>query len=135
MDAIGNGHYGLWNWNPLPGKPKSRRARRQRRFDSKSESFGSADSAGGSGFRFPFKQAVTAASFALTGDTIAQLRDRWRKAEAIKQHSVSDSGGSSQVCGNLFQFLVLLQWRLYLSIFNLMLMYKKTMGGNGTWTL
>ncbi|KAF7822960.1 Protein Mpv17 [Senna tora] len=95
MDAIGGGHYGIWNWNPLP-RHKSRRARRQRRFDSKSESSGSAESAGGSDLRFPFKQAVTAGSLALTGDTIAQLTARWRKAGATKQHSVSDSGGSSQ---------------------------------------
>ncbi|XP_028775270.1 protein Mpv17-like [Neltuma alba] len=96
MDAIGSGHYGLWNWNPLPGKPNSRRPRRQRRFDSKSESYDSADSACSSGFRFPFKQAVAAGSLALTGDTIAQLTQRWRKAEATKKRSALDSGGASQ---------------------------------------
>lgn len=100
MDAIGSGHYGFWNWNPLPGNPKSRRARRQRRFDSKSESSSPADSAAGSSFRFPVKQAVTAASLALAGDTIAQLTQRWKKAQALQQHSGLDSGGSSQVCGN-----------------------------------
>ncbi|XP_054815974.1 protein sym-1-like [Prosopis cineraria] len=95
MDAIGSGHCGFWNWNPLPGKPNLNRPRRQRRFDSKSESYGSAESAGSSGFRFPLKQAVAASSLALTGDTIAQLTQRWRKAEAIK-NSVLDSGGSKQ---------------------------------------
>ncbi|XP_059284710.1 protein SYM1 [Lycium ferocissimum] len=37
------------------------------------------DATGGTGYRFPLKQAITASSLALTGDTIAQLRDRWIK--------------------------------------------------------
>ncbi|XP_027345721.1 protein Mpv17 [Abrus precatorius] len=72
MDTIGSGRWGLWNWNPLPQSQR-------RRFRSKS---GSAGSTGGGGYRFPVKQAVTAASLALTGDTIAQLRDRWKKAKS-----------------------------------------------------
>ena len=90
MDAIGGG---LWNWNPLPFRARQRPRRNQ----SNSDSFGSVESAGGTGYKFPLKQAVTAASLALAGDTIAQLRDSWKKAEATKQSSISDSGGFSQV--------------------------------------
>ncbi|KAK7263687.1 hypothetical protein RJT34_31281 [Clitoria ternatea] len=71
MDVIGGGYWGLWRWNPLP------QSRRRRPFRSKS---GSAGPTGG-GYRFPLKQAVTAASLALTGDTIAQLTNRWKKAK------------------------------------------------------
>ncbi|KAJ1384642.1 hypothetical protein SESBI_42358 [Sesbania bispinosa] len=71
MDAIGSGCGGFWKWNPLP-------ASRRRRIRSNSGSSGSAE---GGGYRFPVKQAATAASLALTGDTIAQLRGRWSKAK------------------------------------------------------
>ncbi|QCD87696.1 Mpv17/PMP22 [Vigna unguiculata] len=71
MDAIGSGCWGLWKWNPLP-QSRSRRVRRNS---------GSVGATGGGGYRFPVKQAVTAASLALTGDTIAQLSNRWKKAK------------------------------------------------------
>ncbi|XP_061355583.1 uncharacterized protein LOC133300105 [Gastrolobium bilobum] len=69
MDAIG--YCGFWNWKPLPPS-------RRRRIRSNS---GSSDSTGRGGYRFPLKQAATAASLALTGDTIAQLSGRWSKAK------------------------------------------------------
>ncbi|BAT90092.1 hypothetical protein VIGAN_06126700 [Vigna angularis var. angularis] len=71
MDAIGSGCWGLWKWNPLP-QSRRRRVRRNS---------GSAGATGGGGYRFPVKQALTAASLALTGDTIAQLSNRWKKAK------------------------------------------------------
>ncbi|OIW06004.1 hypothetical protein TanjilG_11691 [Lupinus angustifolius] len=78
MNAIG----GFWNWNPLLGKSKPSV---RRRINSNSGSTGEG------GYHFPLKQAFTAASLALTGDTIAQLRDRWSKAKAdSKNRSVSD---------------------------------------------
>ncbi|KDO63432.1 hypothetical protein CISIN_1g044417mg, partial [Citrus sinensis] len=44
------------------------------------------------GYRFPLKQAATAGSLAFTGDTIAQLIQRWRKQKASEQqHSLSRS--------------------------------------------
>ncbi|KAH1128075.1 hypothetical protein GLYMA_06G289700v4 [Glycine max] len=86
MDAIGSGCWGLWKWNPLPQS-------RRRRIRSNS---GSADAAGGGGYRFPVKQAVTAASLALTGDTIAQLSHRWRKAK---------EGGGSVSQDELWRYL------------------------------
>ncbi|KAG5020877.1 hypothetical protein JHK87_016732 [Glycine soja] len=85
----GGGHcgcWGLWKWNPLPQS-------RRRRIRSNS---GSADAAGGGGYRFPVKQAVTAASLALTGDTIAQLSHRWRKAK---------EGGGSVSQDELWRYL------------------------------
>ncbi|XP_020223338.1 protein Mpv17 [Cajanus cajan] len=85
MDAIGNGGWGLWQWNPLRQSP-----RRRNRPNS-----GSAGATGGGGFRFPVKQAVTAASLALTGDTIAQLSNRWRKAKE------GDDSVSQDVLSNL----------------------------------
>lgn len=77
MDAIGSGCWGLWQWNPLPES-------RRRQIRPKS---GAAGATGGGGYQFPVKQAVTAASLALTGDTIAQLTNRWRKAEEDSQVS------------------------------------------------
>ncbi|CAJ1969193.1 unnamed protein product [Sphenostylis stenocarpa] len=61
MDVIGSGCWGLWKWNPLS---QSRRCRIH-------HTSGSTGAIGGGGYRFPVKQAVTAASLALTGDTIA----------------------------------------------------------------
>ncbi|RZB75436.1 Craniofacial development protein 2 [Glycine soja] len=71
MDAIRSGNWGFWQWNPLPQS-------RRRHIRSKS---GSADATGGGGYRFLAKQAVTAASLTLTGDTIPQLSNHWRKAK------------------------------------------------------
>lgn len=57
------------------------------------------EATGGSGYRFPLKQALTAGVLALTGDTIAQLTDRWRKSKSLEQQtSLSDSQSSSHVC-------------------------------------
>ncbi|PQM36054.1 protein Mpv17 isoform X1 [Prunus yedoensis var. nudiflora] len=78
----GGGHGGLWGWNPSPRKPKQQR---KRRFDSKSQSSNSVEATGGAGHWFPLKQAATAGSLALTGDTIAQLTQRWTKAKALNQ--------------------------------------------------
>lgn len=86
MDAIGfgNGFCGFWKWDP---KPDTRR----RRIRSNS---GSPGSAVGGGYQFPLKQALTAASLTLTGDTIAQLSNRWNKAKESGENA-------SQVSGNI----------------------------------
>lgn len=94
MDAIGSGYGGFWNWNPLP------ESRRRRRIRSNS---GSSCSAGGGGYRFPLKQAATAASLALAGDTIAQLRNRWVKAKEA-------NGSASQVSGKIVTWSLLIQY-------------------------
>lgn len=96
MHALGGGgHGGFWGWDSIPKKPEQQR----KRFDSKSSS--SVEATGGPGFRFPLKQAVTAGSLALTGDTIAQLRERWRKAKTL------DSNPTSQVSLTSLVFVVL----------------------------
>ncbi|XP_062007829.1 protein sym-1 [Rosa rugosa] len=87
----GGGHGGFWGWDSLPKKPKQQR----KRFDSKSSN--SVEANGGPGFRFPLKQAVTAGSLALTGDTIAQLREHWRKAKTLDQQSSSSTPTSQDV--------------------------------------
>ncbi|KAF3444935.1 hypothetical protein FNV43_RR14628 [Rhamnella rubrinervis] len=97
MKALSSGHGGLWGWNRPPRKPKPHNSERQRR-RSKSNSSNSLEANQGPDIRFPFRQAVTASSLALTGDTIAQLRDRWKHAKASRQQhsSLSDSHGSFQ---------------------------------------
>ncbi|KAM1219839.1 hypothetical protein FF2_046213 [Malus domestica] len=90
MNALGGGGYGgLWGWNSSsPRKPKQPR---RRPFDSKSQSSSnsnSVDATGRARHWFPLMQAATAGSLALTGDTIAQLTQRWRKAEAENQQDV-----------------------------------------------
>ncbi|WRX10277.1 hypothetical protein QQP08_002764 [Theobroma cacao] len=72
MDALGcNGAFWGWNLPDIRSKKK--------RFQSKSKSSDStAEATSAGGYRFPLKQAVKAASLALTGDTIAQLSDCWR---------------------------------------------------------
>ncbi|KAL4378313.1 hypothetical protein GQ457_02G010550 [Hibiscus cannabinus] len=86
MEALGsNGAF--WGWR----LPDIRRPKRPSPSPSKS-SDSAVESTGGGGHHFPLKQAVTAASLALTGDTIAQLNDRWRK----RKQSISDSSDTSK---------------------------------------
>ncbi|XWS44506.1 hypothetical protein CRYUN_Cryun15aG0051200 [Craigia yunnanensis] len=86
MEALG-GNGPFWGWK----LPEIRSTKRP--FSSKSKSSDStAEAAGGGAFRFPLKQAVTAASLALTGDTIAQLSDHWRK----QKQSLSGSSETSK---------------------------------------
>ncbi|CAI8617262.1 unnamed protein product [Vicia faba] len=83
MDAIGfgGGFSGFWKWN------LSRDSRR-RRIRSNSTSPGSVV---GGGYQFPVKQAITAASLALTGDTIAQISNRWSKAKGTDENASQDA--------------------------------------------
>ncbi|XP_010242122.1 PREDICTED: protein Mpv17 [Nelumbo nucifera] len=79
MDALG----GFW-WNsPLKG----RKFRSKRESKKPSESV---DGGGGKGFDFPVKQAMTAASLALTGDTIAQASARWRALDRTAKSTKKD---------------------------------------------
>ncbi|VFQ59111.1 unnamed protein product [Cuscuta campestris] len=82
---MGSPHSGDWN----------RRRRRRGRGGEKDVRNGESGAAGsnsldathGAGYRFPSKQALTAGSLALTGDTIAQLRDRWvRSKDVLPKH-------------------------------------------------
>lgn len=73
MGALGNGGF-WWKFPPRGHRFRSRRSR------SSSSSNGSDHpiNGGGSSFNFPLKSATTAASLALAGDTIAQIRDRYK---------------------------------------------------------
>ncbi|BBG99309.1 Peroxisomal membrane 22 kDa Mpv17/PMP22 family protein [Prunus dulcis] len=79
----GGGHGGFWGWNPSPRKPKQQR---KRRFDSKSQSSNSAEASGGAGHWFPLKQAATAGSLVLTGDTIASAQPADGKDALLSDH-------------------------------------------------
>jgi hypothetical protein len=90
MDALGGGLGGIWSLN----YPFRRRAKH----GSKSKSSDSVEATSRAGLRFPLKQAVIAGSLALSGDTIAQLTERWRKAKALNhEQSLSDPDGFSKV--------------------------------------
>ncbi|KAA8524966.1 hypothetical protein F0562_011396 [Nyssa sinensis] len=82
MDALGRGggHGGFWGMRPFHSQRRSRG----------SKPSDSVDATGGAGYRFPLKQAVTAGSLALTGDTIAQLRGRWTKKKSLERQSLDD---------------------------------------------
>ncbi len=87
MEALGGGLGGFWNPNlPFRKRPKK----------TGSKSSDSAETTSRPGYRFPLKQAATAGSLALTGDTIAQLRDRWTKRKPLD----SDSNAFTKVGEN-----------------------------------
>ncbi|XP_072963116.1 protein sym-1 [Typha angustifolia] len=86
MGTLGNG--GFWWKFPPKGRPR----RPERSNSSSSESLG----VGRQGWSlpdFPFKQAATAASLTLTGDTVAQVRDRW----VNHSDAASDSEDKDQI--------------------------------------
>lgn len=67
---------GICGWNrPAIGRKKKKSG-------SNSKSSSSVVGAGICGINFPLKQALTAGSLALTGDTIAQLWDRWSRRKS-----------------------------------------------------
>ncbi|XP_020581475.1 protein Mpv17 isoform X2 [Phalaenopsis equestris] len=74
MDALGNG--GFW-WSFLAGNGSGHHGKRRRKYkSSSSDSINLREEKGWPLLDFPVKQAAIAASLALTGDTIAQFRDR-----------------------------------------------------------
>ncbi|XP_009617141.1 protein sym-1 isoform X2 [Nicotiana tomentosiformis] len=86
MGSLSGGNGSLWGMGFFHSQEwnfERRRRRSSGEKEGKSSSNASkssrADVNGGSGYRFPLKQAMTASSLALTGDTLAQLRDRWLK--------------------------------------------------------
>lgn len=96
MDALSGGAGGIWGWNEFCRRRKPNSSGKR----SKRQNSGSSDSVevrSGSGHGFPFKQALTAGSLVLTGDTIAQLSGRWKKRRALRQSSfVSDTSDSDE---------------------------------------
>ncbi|XP_074367461.1 uncharacterized protein LOC141707914 isoform X2 [Apium graveolens] len=71
MESVGFNIWGLF--------PPSHSQRRKQRRNPSSKSDSSVESTGPPGFRFPLKQAATAGTLAVTGDTLAQLRERFLK--------------------------------------------------------
>lgn len=86
MGSLSGGNGSLWGMGFFHSQEWSS-GRRKRRSNGGKEGNNASNSShtdsvnvnGGAGYRFPMKQAMTASSLALTGDTIAQLRDRWLK--------------------------------------------------------
>lgn len=82
MKAVsgGNGEFWGWKWEHKRRTIKQSKA-------SKSSDSATVGGGGGGGYWFPLKQAVTAGALALTGDTVAQVTDRWKKNKPYKRHS------------------------------------------------
>ncbi|KAE9457535.1 hypothetical protein C3L33_10566, partial [Rhododendron williamsianum] len=99
MKGLIGGIGGFWKWPPFDSQSR----RRNRRKDRRSKPSDWSDSTGGvADFQFPLKQALTAGALALAGDTVAQLRQRWVKAQALEDQSPPFHDESSQdVTGTL----------------------------------
>jgi protein Mpv17 len=72
----------LWGIFPPNGDGKKKKKGRNSKRRNSSSSSSDSINLGREEFRFPYKQAATAASLTLTGDTLAQFRDKlsgWRK--------------------------------------------------------
>ncbi|GAB4824849.1 hypothetical protein Ancab_007718 [Ancistrocladus abbreviatus] len=90
MDILGGGAHGFLWWNPRPSASRQRKRRGKDNNCSASSESSEAAANFGADYRFPLKQAVTAGSLALAGDTIAQLTERVR-ARRNEETSLSDS--------------------------------------------
>ncbi|KAK1397179.1 Peroxisomal membrane protein [Heracleum sosnowskyi] len=82
MESLG---FNIWGMFP-PFHSQKRKTRR----NPSSKSNSSVEPTGPPGFRFPIKQAATAGALAVTGDTLAQLRERWVKTNSPQHHSKDD---------------------------------------------
>ncbi|KAL8228327.1 hypothetical protein R6Q57_015911 [Mikania cordata] len=86
MGSLGGGGFGnggIWGMRPFDSESGRRR--------NSPKSSGSSQVSGEAGRWFPVKPAATAAALALTGDTIAQLRERWVKSKSLQNQHPSDS--------------------------------------------
>ncbi|KAI7731461.1 hypothetical protein M8C21_026885 [Ambrosia artemisiifolia] len=85
MGSLGGGfNGGIWGMRPFD----SQNERNKRNSPKSSES---SQVSGETGGWFPMKPAVTAATLALTGDTIAQVRERWVNSKSLQnQHPFDD---------------------------------------------
>ncbi|KAL3848724.1 hypothetical protein ACJIZ3_010606 [Penstemon smallii] len=87
LGASGNGGiWGMGSFHDNIHKWRRNKKRRNTGGEREAKPSTSGDAAAASN-RFPLKQAATAASLALTGDTIAQLRHRWVKNKDTLSHS------------------------------------------------
>lgn len=85
LGATGNG--GVWGMGPFHDNIRRRSNKKKDTNKRESKPSNSVDSAGGGGYQFPLKQAVTSSALCLTGDTIAQLRHRWVRNKDTLSHS------------------------------------------------
>ncbi|KAI3795647.1 hypothetical protein L1987_38303 [Smallanthus sonchifolius] len=86
MGSLGGGGFGnggIWGKRPFDSENGKRR--------NSPKSSGSSHVSGQAGGWFPVKPAATAAALALTGDTIAQLRERWVNTKSLQNQHPSDS--------------------------------------------
>ena len=102
LGGAGGGHGGLW-WRPFESKK-----RQGRRSSKPSDSVD--PTTGGGGYRFPLRQALTAGSLAFTGDTIAQLSERYRKRNADSDSGFSKVSMSSPAACGLFGWRENQEW-------------------------
>lgn len=89
MGSLGGGGFGnggIWGMRPFDSQNGDKGRRR-----NSPKSSGSSQASGQPAGWFPVKQAATAATLALTGDTIAQLRERWVKTKALHNQQPSNS--------------------------------------------
>ncbi|KAL9265615.1 SYM1-like protein [Drosera capensis] len=91
MDALSGAGGGFPWWRRHNSSPQNNRRRQNNNSNSSSNSVDSAGG-GGVGFRFPLKQALTAGSLAVAGDTIAQVRVQLKGMEKKEEETAIDSG-------------------------------------------
>ncbi|XP_002530204.2 peroxisomal membrane protein 2 [Ricinus communis] len=93
MEALGSGNGAFWGWNWELQNQKKKKASNNNNKNNTKRNASSSDgvSGGGGGYHFPLKQAATAASLALTGDTIAQLSHRFANNKKKHTHTVPPS--------------------------------------------
>ncbi|KAI3457109.1 hypothetical protein Pfo_013772 [Paulownia fortunei] len=89
MGSLGaSGHGGLWGMGPFHDNIHRRRDKKRNKESNPSSSRDAAgETATAASYSFPLKQAATAASLALTGDSIAQLHQRWVRNKDTLSHS------------------------------------------------
>lgn len=103
MEALGGGgssHFWLWLNSGGFHSQRRRKSERQRRQRASSGSSSEAAANASASPRFPLKQALTASSLALAGDTIAQLRNRLKNPKHADQ-SLLDSDDPPKDIGTL----------------------------------
>ncbi|PWA48193.1 peroxisomal membrane 22 kDa (Mpv17/PMP22) family protein [Artemisia annua] len=81
---------GIWGMLPFDSQNHQNRRRKSSQNDSNNNT-----NVGKPSGRFPMKQAATAATLALTGDTIAQLREKWVNNKALQTHLPNDDSNQN----------------------------------------
>ncbi|GJT23757.1 protein Mpv17 [Tanacetum coccineum] len=76
---------GIWGMLPFDSQNGGHQNRRRKssQNDNNTNVVSNGNTRGG---WFPMKQAATAAALALTGDTIAQLRQKWVNTKSLQNH-------------------------------------------------